>query len=162
MSVTELRRNAYVPRCERDAKRIRRAAEAARPDAKIAMEVALAQIGAAFDETAAVNAFKIRIERLLRLGAYYPAVRARFGARAGMLFGHRLDAAVILVERCWRAERKAFQIASAFGCGTRLSLEVLRELRLILRLLRRKRMEAEYGAALAALCDAPIAKLAAE
>ena len=48
------------------------------------------------------------------------------------------------MERWWRDERKAFQIASALGGGTRLSLEVLRELRLILRLMRFKRMQAEY------------------
>ena len=44
----------------------------------------------------------------------------------------------IIVERWWRDERKAFQIASAFGRGTRLSLDVLSELRLMLRLMRFK------------------------
>jgi hypothetical protein len=58
------------------------------------------------------------------------------------LFGRKLDAATILAERWWRDEHRAFQIASALGCGTRLSLEVLRELCLILRLMRRRRMEA--------------------
>ena len=62
-----------------------------------------------------------------------------------MLSGRSLDAAIILVERWWRDERKAFQIASALGYGKRLSLEILRELRLILRLMRFKRMEAEYS-----------------
>ena len=56
-----------------------------------------------------------------------------------------------VVERWWRDERKAFQIASAFGRGTRLSLEILSELRLILRLLRFKRMDAEYAAIVARL-----------
>ena len=60
------------------------------------------------------------------------------------------------MERWWRDERKAFQIASAFGCGTRLSLEVLNELRLILRLMRFKRMNVEYESTLAALRDVPI------
>ena len=63
-----------------------------------------------------------------------------------MLAGRSLDAAIVIVERWWRDERKAFQIASAFGRATRLSLEILRELRLILRLMRFKRMEAEYEA----------------
>ena len=71
-------------------------------------------------------------------------MRARFGARAAMLAGRSLDAAIAIVERWWRDERKAFQIASALGYGNRLSLEVLCELRLILRLLRFKRMQAEY------------------
>ena len=57
------------------------------------------------------------------------------------------------VERWWRDERKAFQIASALGHGNRLSLEVLRELRLILRLLRYKGMAAEFGATVGAMCD---------
>jgi hypothetical protein len=81
-------------------------------------------------------------------------------ARAQMLSGRGLDAAVVVVERWWRDERKAFQIASAFGCATRLSLEILRELRLILRLMRFKRMEAEYDSGLAALCNVPIAMAA--
>jgi len=52
---------------------------------------------------------------------------------------------------------KAFQIASALGYGNRLSLDVLRELRLILRLLRMKRMEMEFRAIVAALCETPLA-----
>jgi hypothetical protein len=49
----------------------------------------------------------------------------------------------------------------ALGYGNRLSLDVLRELRLILRLLRMKRMETEFRAIVAALCEAPFA-IAAE
>ncbi len=120
------------------------------------MAMALAQIGAAFDEAAAINAFKIRVERLIRLGPHHPAVRARFGARASMVFGRGLDAAIVVVERWWRDERKAFQIASALGCATRLSLEVLGELRLILRWMRIKKLETDYHAAVAALCDEPV------
>ena len=77
-----------------------------------------------------------------------------------MLSGRNLEGATIVVERWWRDERKAFQIASAFGRGTRLSLEILSELRLILRLLRFKQMKAEYVAAIAALCDMPMAEAA--
>ena len=65
-----------------------------------------------------------------------------------------------LVERWWRDERKAFAIASALGCATRLSLEALTELRLILRLMRSKRMHAEFDELIAALCGAPIAAAA--
>ncbi len=122
-----------------------------------AMAVALAQIGAAFDEAATINAYKIRVERLIRLGPCHAAVRARFGARAAMLFGRGLDSAVVVVERWWRDERKAFRIASALGCATRLSLEVLGELRLILRMMRLKKMHAQFGEVVAALCGAPIA-----
>jgi len=148
-------------RGQRDAQRGRRAAEAAGRETRSAMAAALAQISAAFDDAAAINAFKIRVERLMRLGPDHPAVRARFGARASMLAGRDLDAAIILVERWWRDERQAFAIASVLGCATRLSLEVLSELRLMLRLMRRKRMQAEYEAVVvAALCETPIAMAA--
>jgi hypothetical protein len=151
--------NVGRPRHERDTARMRRAAEAVRVGPKPAMAAALAQIGAAFDEAAAINAFKIKVERLMRLEPDHPALRARFGARADAV-RPGLDAAVVVVERWWRDERKAFQIASAFGCATRLSLEILCELRLILRLMRFKRMEAEYDSGLAALCNVPIAMAA--
>ncbi len=147
-------------RQQRDRERIRRAAQAVPAGSQSAMTAALAQIGAAFDEAAIVNAFKIRVDRLIRLGPRHPAVRARFGARAALLSGRSLDAAIAAVERWWRDERKAFQIASVFGHATRLSLEILGELRLILRLMRFKRMEAEYEIILAALCGAPIATAA--
>jgi hypothetical protein len=147
-------------RHERDMQRVRRAAEAARRENLPAMAVALAQIGAAFDQAAVVNGFKIRVEHLIGLGAGHPAVRARFSARAAMLAGCDLNAAIARVERWWRDERKAFQVASALGCGTRLSPEILSELRLILRLLRRKRLQTAYEATLAALCAAPLANAA--
>jgi hypothetical protein len=97
----------------------------------------------------------------LRLEPHHAAVRARFGARAAMLSGHGLDAAIAAAERWWRDERKAFQIASALGYGNRLSLDVLRELRLILRLMRYKKMQVQFGALVAVLCDEAIL-LAAE
>jgi hypothetical protein len=148
---------AHTPRSERDFQRMRRTAERGDREHTPAMAAALAQIGAAFDEAAAVNAFKMRIDRLIRLGPDHPVVRARFGARAIMLSGRNLDGAFFIVEHWWRDERKAFQIASAFGRATRLSLEILSELRLILRLMRFKRMDVEYTAIVAALCDVPMA-----
>jgi hypothetical protein len=144
------------PRRERDRERARRAADTARSGPRPAMAAALAQIGAAFDDAAVINSFKIKVERLIRLGPDHPAVRARFEARAAMLRGRNLDAAIVIVERWWRDERRAFAIASAFGRGSRLSLEVLGELRLILRWMRFKRLDAEYKAARAALCGAPL------
>jgi hypothetical protein len=150
-----------TPRQLRDRQRLQRVASAIWAARGSALDAALAEIGAAFGEAAVVNDFKIRIERFLRLGPQHPAARARFGARAALLSVRNLDAATVTVERWWRDERKAFQIASALGCGARLPLEVLRELRLILRLLRFKRMEVEYCEALAALRDRPLA-IAAE
>ena len=151
----------YRRRQERDRERARRAAAAARTEGQAALDVALTEIGAAFDRAAVANDFKIRVERLIRRGPHHPALRARFGARAARLHGRDLDAAIATVERWWRDERKAFQIASALGGGSRLSLEVLRDMRLVLRLMRIKRMEAEYFEALAALCN-PLTAMAAE
>src|ERR1700728_3998200 len=54
-------------RHERDVQRLRRASQAAHDGENTAMAAALAQIAAAFDEAAAINSFKIRVERLLRL-----------------------------------------------------------------------------------------------
>jgi len=129
---------------ERQRRRIDRAVKTARGEKAPAMTVALAHIGAAFDEAAVINGFKLRIEQTITLGPNHAAVRARYGARAVMLAHLNLDEAIVRVERWWRDERKAFQIASALGCVTRLSLEVLRELRLILRLMRRKGMRTEF------------------
>ncbi len=125
------------------------------------MAAALAQINATFDEAAAVNAFKLRVERQLSRGPSHPAVRARYAGRAALLQGRSLDAAIALVERWWRDERRAFLIASALGRGVRLPLDVLKELRLILRLMRFQRMQAQFPTIVAAVCDEPTA-LAAE
>jgi hypothetical protein len=150
------------PRHQRDLERARRAAAVARDQGKPAIDIAVAQINAAFDEASAINAFKLRVEHWLRLCPQHPAARARFGRRAELLRGRNLDTAIVLVERWWRAERKAFQIARAFGRGSRLSLDVLSELRLILRLLRWKRMHVEFPAIVGALCDDELVQLAAE
>ena len=117
------------------------------------MAVALAHIGSAFDEAALIHAFKLRVERVIALGPDHPAVQARYGARAAMREGLTLDAAIVRTERWWRDERKAFQIASVFGCAPRLSLDVLGELRLILRLMRKKGMHTEYATTRAAVAS---------
>src|SRR5260221_13872590 len=98
---------AQRPRQERDLERARRAAEGARSGPRPAMAAALAQSGPAFDEAAVINSFKIKVERLIRLGPDHPAVRARFEARAAMLRSRNLDAAIFIVERWWRDERQA-------------------------------------------------------
>jgi hypothetical protein len=148
----------HRPRGERDQERVHRAAAAAQ--ARSALDTALAQIDAAFSEAAAINALKLRVERQLRRGPFHPAVRARYAARAELLQGRSLDAAIALVERWWRDERRAFLIASALGRGTRLPLDVLQELRLILRFMRFKRMQAQFPAIVAAVCDGSTAMAA--
>jgi hypothetical protein len=159
MILAEYQPSTPKRRQERDIERVRGAAEIP-TEQRSAMATALAQIGAAFGEAAVVNAFKIRVEHLVRLGPQHPAVRARFGTRAALLAGRDLDAAIVIAARWWRDERKAFQIASAFGCAPRLSLEVLRELRLILRWMRLRRMDAQYEAIFAVLCNEQIATAA--
>jgi hypothetical protein len=103
-----------ISRHERDLERARRAGAAMRAKGGSAMDIALAQIGAAFGESALTNQFKLNVERYLRLGPHHPAARARFGGRAAMLASQKLDGAIKTVERGWREERKAFVIASAF------------------------------------------------
>ena len=146
----------YRPREWRDRNRACRAADASGS----ALDAALAEIAIAFDEAAQVNAFKLRVERQLRRGPLHPAVRARYGARATLIRGRSLDAAIALTERWWRDDRRAFFIASSLGRGVRLPIEVLQELRLILRLMRFKRMHAQFPVIVAALCDEPTAQAA--
>jgi len=144
----------------REARETRRIGTAARAATGTALDAALAHMGAAFDDSAAIFDFKLRVERVLCRGPQHPAVRARFGARAAMLYGLSLDAATARVERWWRDERKAFQIASALGYGNRLSLDALRELRLILRWMRFKRMAVEFENLVAAVCNQQISMAA--
>jgi hypothetical protein len=132
-------------------------------ESRSAIEAAVAEIHSAFSRAAEIDAFKLRVKRWLWLGPQHPAARARFRARAVALPQWRLDAAIREVERWWREERKAFALASALGYGSRLPLETLREVRLILRLLRRKGIAAESEAIAEAVCDdADVLTLAAE
>ena len=89
----------YRPRAARDRERMAAAATNVRATGGSATSVALAQIGAAFGEAAVVNDFKVRVERLLRLGPQHTAVRARFGARAAMLSGCDLETTIADVKR---------------------------------------------------------------
>jgi hypothetical protein len=138
------------PRAERDLERAQRAAVAARTQinggaARPALAAALAAIDAAFDRAAVVNDLKIAVERHIDRGPEHPAVRARFAARTALLRSQNLEAAIVSVERWRRDEQRAFAIANAFGRGNRLSLQVLNELRLLLRWLRFKHLQAEYA-----------------
>ncbi len=143
-------------RHRRDRARIDAAGERAKARGASALDVAFAKIDAAFGRSAAINGFKIRVELLLQTDIHHPALRARFGARAEMLAGHDLDGAVAVVERWWRTETKAFAIASVLGGGTRLALDVLRDLRLILRLARYRRLEKEFKHAVTILSCHPL------
>ncbi len=101
-----------------------------------AMEATEARIEAQFGEAAVINAFKLRVERIILFGPEHAAVRARYGARAASLRGASLSTAIHIIDSLFTLERRAFQIAGVYGGGSRLSVEVLKELRLILRWLR--------------------------
>ena len=142
--MSEMRRTQSL-RQQRDRARIDAAGERAKANGASALDVALAKIDAAFGNAAVIAGFKIRVELLLQPDIHHPALRARFGARAQSCSrATNFDAAVAAVERWWRTETKAFAIACALGRGNRLSLDVLRDLRLILRLARFKRMDKEF------------------
>jgi hypothetical protein len=165
MRDTPSSRPAPRPRAERDFERARSAAAAARATtngcvARPAHAAALAAIEAAFDQAAVVNDLKIAVERHISRGPEHAAVRARFGARAALLSGSNLEAAVVRIEQWRRDEQRAFAIASAFGRGSRLPLQVLDEFRLLLRWLRFKQMRVTYATALAMLNDAPMLEAA--
>jgi hypothetical protein len=165
MRDTQSSRPAFRPRAERDLERARAAAAAARAtangeSARPALAAALAAIEAAFDRAALANDLKIAVERHIRRGPTHAAVRARFAARAAMLHGSNLDAALFAIARWRRDEQRAFAIASAFGRGSRLPLVVLDELRLLLRWLRFKRLHAHHATALATLNNTPMLEAA--
>jgi hypothetical protein len=148
--------STHRPRAERDFERAHRAAIAARNQinggvARPALAAALAAIDAAFNRAAVVNDLKIAVERHIDRGPAHPAVHARFAARTALLRGQALEAAIVTIERWRRDEQRVFAIANAFGRGSRLSLQVLNELRLLLRWLRFKHLHAEYADALTTL-----------
>jgi hypothetical protein len=133
----------------------RRAAKRARAAGGTAVDAAKAMINTAFDRAATNIDFKRRISERLRMGPEHPANKARFGQRAEMLRGQSLDVAAATIERWYRTERKAFQIASVFGRPARLPLVILCELRLIVRLLRRHGAASQFPALIEALCEPP-------
>lgn len=133
-------------RKNRDLDRAHRAGAAVRLAGGSAMDAALAEIDAAFNEASVINSFKSRVEHYIKLGTGHPEVRARYRARANLLRGYSLNTAILIVERWFKEERKAFQIASAIGRPSRLALDVLAELRLILRMIRANKDYARHFA----------------
>lgn len=104
-----------------------------------AMDRAKAEIAHAFGFPAVL--FKQRVRRFIRRGAGDPANRARYSARTIALVNRDIDRAIVMVEHWFQRERKAFQIANAFGSGVRLSTMVLAEMRLVLRFMRARKLK---------------------
>jgi hypothetical protein len=91
-------------------------------------------------------ALKTTVEWAFNRGTGDPLVRARYGNRAQDLHLCNIDLAIRRVERWFREERKKQRKEMAEGRGSRLSLEVLAELRLLLRLIRRSKLREHYPA----------------
>ena len=130
-------------RSDRDYERGRRAADVVRAAGGTAMAAAVAHIEATFSRQHNHNSLKLRVEQAIKFGAEHPETRARYGARARLLLGGSIDVAIARVERWHRDEQRAHMLLAAcrFGrpsAGGSLSLTVLGELRLLLRLLRIK------------------------
>lgn len=139
---------------DRNFERGLRAGRCARSDGSGAMEAAKAMIDAAFGEAAVCTDFKARAAAAIAMGAAHPANRMRYRARARMLRGKSLPAAIATVDHWHATERKAFQVASLFGRPPQLPLLILSEARLMLRLFRRKRMADQFPALIESLIEA--------
>lgn len=127
-------------RQHRDHGRGRRAAARIRDAGGSAVAAAHAQIEAAFAPPLWHTIFKERVAALLRAGAAHPDVWSRYHGLAERYPDANLDTAIILVERLREAEREARASAIRIWgrCSRpRLTIMVLDELRLILRMVRR-------------------------
>jgi len=125
-------------RRERDMERARAAAARVRAAGGKEIDAQCAAVRAGADEASVHSDFKKRVLRAIQLGTGHPAIRARYGARLNMLRGFSTSAAVFMVDVWLMREKHAYGIAVALGeHPSRLSLEILRELQLLLRLARR-------------------------
>jgi uncharacterized protein YigA (DUF484 family) len=127
-------------RTNRDLQRGRHAAARARAAGGSALAAAFAHIEATFSAAMHHSAFKDRVATLIRSGAANPEVWTRYRRLVERYPTTNLDAAIVLVERMRGAELEA-RAASIRNWGhssrPRLSLMILDEVRLILRMLRR-------------------------
>jgi hypothetical protein len=98
-----------------------------------AVDQTLAKIGAEFGIAAEINDFKLRVQHIITMVPHHRAIRARYGAWAERLSHVPLCSAIRLVDHWYYRERRKLE----WGEGSRLTFTVLRELRLILRLMRR-------------------------
>jgi hypothetical protein len=127
-------------RTERDLQRGRLAAVRVRTDGGSALAAAYAHIEATFSPAMRHATFKDRVAALMRGGAAHPEAWTRYRRLAERYPHVNLDGAIALIERMRRAELEAR--AASFrhwgACGRpRLTLMILDEVRLILRMLRR-------------------------
>jgi len=126
----------FRPRKHRDINRGRIASLKAKAKGGSALQASLAEIGASFDQAALTNGLKLRVEDMIERGPCDDTVRARYGRRASMVVGYTLDQAIAKATQMLQDERERFEAASILGRPVRAPLELLRELRLILRMVR--------------------------
>ena len=150
----------YRRRQERDRERARRAAAVERAKGQSALDVALTEIGAAFDQAAVVNGFKIRVERLIRRRAAPPSATGalrrtgRTASRPRPRRGDRHGRALVArraqsLSDCQRARRRHPAVAGSFARhAARSSLDAFQA------------NGGRYFEAIAALCNPPTAMAA--
>jgi hypothetical protein len=127
-------------RTDRDLRRGRRAAARVRADGGSALAAAYAHIEATFSPAMHRATFKDRVAALIHRGAAHPEARMRYRMLVERHPIKNLDAAIVLVERMRSAEleARAAALRSWGHCSRcRLTLMILDEVRLILRMLRR-------------------------
>jgi hypothetical protein len=127
-------------RTDRDLARGRRAAAYVRIRGGSALATACARVGATFSPAIRHSIFKDRVATLIRRGAAHPEVRIRYGMFVERHRPPNLDAAIVLIDRmrCAELGARADAVGNSGYCGrSRLSLMLLDEVRLILRMLRR-------------------------
>jgi hypothetical protein len=111
---------------------------------------------------------KNAVRQAITLGTGSREVRARYRFRCEELEGASLSAAIVAVERAYLRERAARRRARLFGRPSpRLTILILRELRLLLRLMRWRKMHAAFPSIVEAITApawraGPVAAEAAE
>lgn len=115
----------------RDEARGQAAARQARAAGADVVTASIAQINATFGRAFDANHLKLACESIIRMGADHPEVRARFAGRARASAASTLADAIAVVD-LWRAAELQRPKPS------RLSLQALAELRLLLRLMRHR------------------------
>jgi hypothetical protein len=106
---------------------------AARPSP--AMDRAEAAIARAFSAAAEIDRFKRRCRQMIRWGASHPAVCGRYWVRARLLRQQDTAGAADIITAWYATEKTRWRRLDA-----RLSIAVLRELRLIIRFMRARKL----------------------
>jgi hypothetical protein len=114
-----------------------------------AMDAACASIEAGFDEACLVNSLKLSVLRAIKLGTGHPLIRAEYGEYARRIREtcSTIDDAIILTELQYREV--------ALRKDNRRSLQKLKEIRLLLRLLRRSNFRNNFTGVLDFLLSDP-------